>query len=374
MKKVFIAIFMFLPMWVSAQNVLTQEEKDLQQAKEKLVEAQKALDAAKAKANEAAKKRQAQQNEARKQELLEQKRIIEEQIKAAEEATAQLEATADELNAETERNEKQAAREKKQAVRDEKQAAREKKQTQKNEAVTLPAKEADRKPVVTDEPKNEAAETKTYMQNSDGSNWVYSISSDEDKNEQKVQKQEVKKLANGAELKDDPKYLEGAVTQDKDGDVVFEKSISTNGKNPALLFASLKSYLKLQTKGGENNIDSRIIDITNDKEQKYIVIGDVDEWIVFNSSFISLDRTECKYRFWINITNQKVDLKMENIRYKYEEGRNTGFSEPAKNVIIDKYALNKKKNKLARIYGKFRKGTIDRKDQLFNGIEELVNQ
>ena len=360
MKKVFIAIFMFLPMWVSAQNVLTQEEKDLQQAKEKLVQAQKALEAAKAKANEAAKKRQAQQNEARKKDLLEQKRIIEEQIKAAEEATAQLEATADELNAETERSEKQA-------VRDEKQA-------QRNEAVTLPAKEADRKPVVTDEPKNEAAETKTYMQNSDGSNWVYSISSDDDKKEQKVQKQEVKKLANGAELKDDPKYLEGAVTQDKDGDVVFEKSISTNGKDPAQLFASLKSYLRAQTKGGENNIDSRIIDITNDKEQKYIVIGDVDEWIVFNSSFISLDRTECKYRFWINITNQKVDLKMENIRYKYEEGRNTGFSEPAKNVIIDKYALNKKKNKLARIYGKFRKGTIDRKDQLFNGIEELVNQ
>lgn len=326
---------MFLPLLAPAQNVLTQEEKELQQAKEKLAEAQKALEAAKAKANEAAQKRQAQQNEARKKELLEQKQKIEEQIKAVEEATAKI---------------------------------------QQNEAVTLPAKEADRKPVVTEETKGESEGNKVHMQNSDGNNWVYTISSDDKDEDQKAQKKEVKKLANGAELKDDPKYLEGAIKQDKDGDVVFEKSIVNNGKNPVDLFNKLKSYLRTQTKGGENNIDSRIIDMSNEKEQKYIVIGDVDEWIVFNSSFISLDRTECKYRFWIIISNQKVDLKMENIRYKYEEGRNTGFSEPAKNVIIDKYALNKKKNKLARIYGKFRKGTIDRKDQLFNGIEELVNQ
>lgn len=43
-----------------------------------------------------------------------------------------------------------------------------------------------------------------------------------------------------------------------------------------------------------------------------------------------------------------------------------------KNVISDRYALNKKKNGLARIFGKFRKGTIDRKDQIFSDIKALV--
>ena len=45
---------------------------------------------------------------------------------------------------------------------------------------------------------------------------------------------------------------------------------------------------------------------------------------------------------------------------------------PYEEVIIDKVALTKKKNDLARIFGKFRKKTIDRKDQIFSEIAALV--
>ena len=41
-------------------------------------------------------------------------------------------------------------------------------------------------------------------------------------------------------------------------------------------------------------------------------------------------------------------------------------------MIIDKVALTKKKNDLAKIFGKFRKKTIDRKDQIFSEITALV--
>ena len=46
----------------------------------------------------------------------------------------------------------------------------------------------------------------------------------------------------------------------------------------------------------------------------------------------------------------------------------------AENVITDKIALTKKKNGLAKIFGKFRKGTINRKDQIFSEIAELVKK
>ena len=41
---------------------------------------------------------------------------------------------------------------------------------------------------------------------------------------------------------------------------------------------------------------------------------------------------------------------------------------PAEDVITDKISLNKKKTRLANYYGKFRKKTIDRKDNLFQQI------
>ena len=40
--------------------------------------------------------------------------------------------------------------------------------------------------------------------------------------------------------------------------------------------------------------------------------------------------------------------------------------------ITDKEGLNKKQNKLARVSGKFRRETIDRKDYLFNKFAELL--
>ena len=62
---------------------------------------------------------------------------------------------------------------------------------------------------------------------------------------------------------------------------------------------------------------------------------------------------------------------MTRIVFNYEEGRSTGFKEPERNVITDKYALTKKKNHWLRIYG-VSAVTIDRKDQIFNDLTKLV--
>ena len=51
----------------------------------------------------------------------------------------------------------------------------------------------------------------------------------------------------------------------------------------------------------------------------------------------------------------------------------TGMQVKAEEWITDKYALNKKGTKLSRISGKFRRKTIDRKDNIFQRIEAALN-
>ena len=175
-------------------------------------------------------------------------------------------------------------------------------------------------------------------------------------------------MANGVELKEDPKYLEGAVKLNKDGKIEFTLDTDANGKTAKQIYDIVYEYMSDLTQSADN-IASRMA-LVNPNE--YIIANSMDEWLVFSNSFISLDRTECKYNLIAKITDGKVSLSINHINYIYEEGRQTGFKLPAEEVIIDKVALTKKKNDLARIFGKFRKKTIDRKDQIFNEIAALV--
>ena len=121
----------------------------------------------------------------------------------------------------------------------------------------------------------------------------------------------------------------------------------------------------------DQNIASRVA-LVNDAE--HVIANTMDEWLVFSQSFISLDRTEFKYQLIARISDNHLNLSLCRIIYNYEEGRSTGFKEPAEEVISDKIALNKKQNDLAKIFGKFRRCTIDRKDQIFAELAALVNQ
>lgn len=178
------------------------------------------------------------------------------------------------------------------------------------------------------------------------------------------------KLASGVKLKADPKYLEGAVTLNDDGKVEFTMETDANGKSAAQIYDIVYNYMSGLTQD-KNNIASRVALVN---PQEHVIANTMDEWIVFSQSFISLDRTEIKYQLVANIADNSLKLKMTRLYYNYEEGRSTGFKDAAENVITDKIALTKKKNGLAKIFGKFRKGTINRKDQIFSEIAELVKK
>lgn len=323
-------------MSVQAQSVLTPQQQ-LEEAQKKLEEAKKAVEEAKQKAEAAKKKAAAEAAKKKAEEEAKRKAAeeakakaekIQQQIKEAEAETARLKAEAARLNAEA-----------------------------NGAAATTAA------PATTTAPSVPATTTTPAAGNtaSQGSGWVIPTAT----------KKETPKPAaqvNGAKLKEDPKYLEGAITFDEQGKIVFDTEIEAPGKSAAQLYDLVFDYMSGLTQDKESKA-SRMALVNKDE---HIIANTMDEWLVFSNSFISLDRTECKYNLIAKITDGKVSLSINHINYIYEEGRQTGFKLPAEEVIIDKVALTKKKNDLARIFGKFRKKTIDRKDQIFSEIAALV--
>ncbi len=343
MKKIFISILLFLPLtYGNAQSVLTPQQQ-LEQAQKQLEEAKKAVEEAK-KAAEEAKKRAAEEA-AKKQAAEEAKKKAAEE--AAKKQAAEAKAQAEKIQQQIKEAEAEAARLKAEAAR----------------LNAIANGKATAMPTTKQTPATSTATKNTEKPASKTSGWVIPTAV-----KKKTEETKPATTAAGLKLKEDPKYLEGAVTTDENGKVVFEAEMEAPGKSAEQLYELLFDYMSGLTQD-KDAIESRIALVNKDE---HIIANLMDEWLVFNSSFISLDRTECKYNLIANISDGKVKMTINHINYTYEEGRQTGFKLPAEEVITDKVALTKKKNDLARIFGKFRKKTIDRKDQIFNEITALI--
>jgi len=147
------------------------------------------------------------------------------------------------------------------------------------------------------------------------------------------------------------KYLEGAVPE-VNGKVVFAKTFHIDGMSKAEIYNNVHKWLEncLKEKGGT----SRILLANPDRGQ---IVALCDEDMVFQSNFISLDRANVKFQLIANCSDNNCELEYSKFKYKYEDASYT-----AEEQIVDAVALNKDKTKLARPYGKFRKGTIDKVD------------
>ena len=159
------------------------------------------------------------------------------------------------------------------------------------------------------------------------------------------------------------KYL-GNVVPMKDGEVVWEKTI-TNNKSAEENYAAMLSYLMAMTKE-EGQLKESTVALVNKDEHK--IVCHFEEWLVFSSNFISLDRTRLIYTLMAECYDNKVQVQIFRINYWYDELRNGGQRYKAEEWITDKWGLNKKKTKLAKISGKFRRKTVDRMEEILNNI------
>ena len=165
----------------------------------------------------------------------------------------------------------------------------------------------------------------------------------------------------------DEKYLEGAITL-KNGKVTFSTEMVTPAMTKEQIYETILDWANKRFQPTEK-MNARVL--FQNPEEGSIAIGG-EEYLVFSNSALALDRTRIYYQMKITCEYGKSNIEMSRIRYWYDEARNGGEKYEAENWIVDEWGLNKSKTKLAPICGKFRKKTIDLKDELFMEIQSVL--
>ena len=168
---------------------------------------------------------------------------------------------------------------------------------------------------------------------------------------------------------EDAKYLAGAVPE-VNGEVVWTLDMQVPGKNAQQIYDIVLNYLVDLVKQ-ENQLEGSSVSLVNKQEHK--IAASIKEWLVFKNQFLALDRAKLFFNLLVECSDNHIRVDMKRINYLYEEDRNGGGSHyRAEEWITDKYALNKKGTKLFKVSAKFRKKTIDRKDELFEAIKNAL--
>ena len=163
------------------------------------------------------------------------------------------------------------------------------------------------------------------------------------------------------------KYLEGAITL-KNGKVTFSSEMVVPAMTKEQIYETILDWANKRFQPTEK-MNARVL--FQNPEEGSIAIGG-EEYLVFSNSALALDRTRIYYQMKVLCENGKSNIEMSRIRYWYDEARDGGEKYEAENWIVDEWGLNKSKTKLAPICGKFRKKTIDLKDELFMEIQSVL--
>jgi len=169
----------------------------------------------------------------------------------------------------------------------------------------------------------------------------------------------------------DPKYGKGAVPVDENGSVCFTRTVqipdgmSADQCYEILLNWAKGRFAKPYVQAGR---------ILNEDSGTHRYIFHVDQMIVFKSTAFVADESKISYNFQVAVKDGTYTMKMTDIKYRYEEGREGGGKIfPAEDWITDKEAYNRKGTKFLKSTGKFRIKTIDLKDNLFQKAVDAVS-
>ncbi len=150
-----------------------------------------------------------------------------------------------------------------------------------------------------------------------------------------------------------------------DGEVQWVCNLPNTGKTDAQLKKGVDEFIKKLK--GQKAVTTVTPLPTTDGSQSYAVV----ETLTFTANFISLDQTQFSYVLEAKEQNGNASLTMSNLRYNYKQN-NKMERYSAEEWIVDKYAVNKKHTRLLPITGKFRRKTIDRKNELFQQFKDIV--
>lgn len=169
----------------------------------------------------------------------------------------------------------------------------------------------------------------------------------------------------------DPKYLAGAVDE-VDGKVCWKKKFAVPGLTADAMYEKMLLIMQELVKSPEQTKKSNVA-VVNKKTRQ--IGARLQETLVFSNTFLSLDQTLMNYNLLVSCADGECEVKFMNISYNYEQERETAANYTAEDMISDKEALNKKKTGFTKGGSKkFRIKTIDRKDAVFQYIEEALKK
>ena len=173
----------------------------------------------------------------------------------------------------------------------------------------------------------------------------------------------------------DPKYLLGAVPE-VDGVVTFQKNFSVTDKSEQQIYDVLYAYINNSIIGNAiHDKEQPYTRIISEEKENGTIIARIEEYMTFSHVFLNLDRTRFRYLLSATVKGQKVSLVITQISYYYNEdmdGKN-GVNYRAEEWITDKLAVNKKGTKLYPRSGKFRRMTVDRVEEIFQGFMDTFS-
>lgn len=167
----------------------------------------------------------------------------------------------------------------------------------------------------------------------------------------------------------DSKYLAGAVPE-VDGKILFSSTITVNKPiTDDRLFELMDKWVSNEY-SVQDGSRQRIL-LSNKEDKSIAAQGDMT--LVFKRSALSLDQSNMLYQLILQINGGKCEAVVRSIKYEYNDAGKKISTFPAEEMITDKYALNKKGDKLNNYYNKFRIYTVDSINALFNKIDVYLN-
>ena len=156
----------------------------------------------------------------------------------------------------------------------------------------------------------------------------------------------------------DSRYMAGAVPE-INGKVVLTRTVAIPaGLSVQEVMNRVDSWLIRCTKDERMHFNQRLPKIADNELQHAYSLE-----LTFSKSFLAHDFAEIAYVLAVRFDGGQLIMEMSHINYKYNENNKLN-KYTAEEMIIDKYALNKKKTKLVFGFKKFRMKTIDLLDEL----------
>lgn len=156
----------------------------------------------------------------------------------------------------------------------------------------------------------------------------------------------------------DIRYMAGAVPE-VNGKVVLTRTVEVPaGLTQQEVMNRVDAWLVRCTKDERMHYNQRLPKAADNELQHSYSME-----LTFSKSFLAHDFAELAYVLAVRYEGGQLIMEMSHINYKYNENNKLN-KYTAEEMIVDKYALNKKKTKLIFGFKKFRMKTIDLLDEL----------